>query len=103
MQFLYPRCTLVECSVYSCCNGQCATNDGAHAGQEAGECFAAFFAIDYFHGGDVVAEEDAWDAAPVIGVRQSQQWQRDGGYSYLACNFSLCPSAASLPPLKLLL
>ena len=72
MQFLYPRCTLVERSVYGCCNGQCAANNGAHAGQEARKCFAAFFAIDHFHGGDVVAEEDAWDTAPVIDVSRSQ-------------------------------
>lgn len=68
MQFLYPRCTLVERSIYSCCNGQCAANDGAHAGQEAGESLAAFFAIDYFHRGDIVAEEDTWDAAPVVDI-----------------------------------
>ena len=64
MQFPYPRRAFIKRPIYRRCHGQRAANDSTHTGQETRECFASFFPVDYFHGRDVVAEEDAGDAAP---------------------------------------
>lgn len=66
MQFLDSTRAFVYTPIYRRCDGEGATDDGAYACQETGKGLGAFFPVDYFNGGDVVAEEDAWYAAPVM-------------------------------------
>ena len=57
---------LIQPPVYRCRNRQGTSDNGADACEEAGEGFGAGFAVDDFHGGDVVGEEDAGDTASAL-------------------------------------
>jgi len=54
VNLLQPGAALVQCSVDSCSDGQGATDNGAHADQEAGEGLRAGFTVDDLHGRDVL-------------------------------------------------
>lgn len=92
MEFLDSGGALVDASVDGRSDGQCAANDGADTGEEACECFRPFFAVDDFHRGNVVAEEDAGDAAPDLSFSIRLCSRMIGQISHLAWSLSLCPS-----------
>ena len=54
MHLLQPRATLVQSPVDGSGDGQSSAHDGADADEEAREGFGAGFAVDDFHGGDVL-------------------------------------------------
>ena len=64
MQLFDPRRPLVHAPVDGRRHGQRAADDGAHAGQEADEGLGALFAVDHFHGGDVLVGTSETPAKP---------------------------------------
>ena len=66
MQLFDPRRPLVHAAVDGSRHGQRAADDGAHAGQEAEEGLGALFAVDHFHGGDVL-----------LGMLENARWRDD--------------------------
>ena len=67
-----PR-ALVQPSIYRRRNGQSTANDGADARQEACEGLWSGFAVDDFHGGYVVGEEDTGDTASIRSVSMLEE------------------------------
>ena len=63
MQLLQPRAPLVDSSVDRSSDCQRSADHRADPCEEAGEALRSGFAVDDLHRADVVAEEDAWDAA----------------------------------------
>ena len=59
MHFPYARSprALVKPPINRGRHRQRTANNGSNAGEEAGECLRSGFAVDDFHGGDVVGEE----------------------------------------------
>jgi len=66
VQLLHPDSTLVQAAIDGRRDGQGASDHGAHARQEPREGLWPLLAVDNLHGGDIVVEENAGDAA--LGV-----------------------------------
>lgn len=54
MQFLHSHRAFIKATINGSGNGEGTSDDGTDAGQEAGKSLGAFFAINDFHGGDVL-------------------------------------------------
>ena len=67
-----PR-AFIQPSIYRRRNSQSAADDGADARQEACEGLWSRFAVDDFHRGDVVGEEDAGDTASIGRISMSER------------------------------
>lgn len=63
MQLLHLRNTLIQTPIHSRGDSQRPSNHSADTRQEARESLRFSFAVDDFHGGDIVIEEDAGDTA----------------------------------------
>ena len=64
---------LVQPSIYGRRDGQSAADDSADACQEACESLWSGFAVDDFHGGYVVGEEDAGDTASIRSISMLEE------------------------------